>query len=147
MELKEQIEQFAAEKLAETGSFLVEVKLSPVKIFVFIDNVKGIGLDECVSVSRFLQEKFEGTDVFERHELEVSSPGMNEPFKVLNQYLKRLGKKVSVLKKDGIRKDGVLKNATDEAVTIEETRKKMTEEVTIPMSEIKTTTLMWEMKV
>jgi ribosome maturation factor RimP len=155
MELKEEITAAIEEKLKETGSFLVEVKVTPTKVFVFIDNVQGLKLEECVELSRYLQQRFETSDVFEHHELEVSSPGMDEPLKVLKQYEKRLGKKVAVLKKDGIRKEGVLKSATDESVTIEETMKRKingkrelkTETVSIPMSEIKETTLLWDIKV
>src|SRR5882672_7152270 len=103
MELKEEITAAIEEKLKETASFLVEVKVAPTKVFVFIDNVEGLKLEECVEMSRFLQQRFEASEVFEQHELEVSSPGMEEPLKVLKQYLKRIGQKVTVLKKDGMK--------------------------------------------
>ena len=48
---------------------------------------------------------------FEKHELEVSSPGMEEPLKVLNQYQKRIGREVRVLTTNGIVKNGILKAA------------------------------------
>jgi ribosome maturation factor RimP len=154
MDLKEQITAYIEEKLAETGSFIVEVKVAPTKIFVFIDNIKGIRLEECIQLNRYLQDKFEGTDVFEKHELEVSSPGMDEPFKVLKQYEKRIGQKVSVLMKDGIKKEGVLKSATEEEITIEVTTKSKingkrelkTNLISIPLSQVKETKLLWELK-
>jgi ribosome maturation factor RimP len=154
MDLKEQITSAVEEKLAETGSFLVEVKVTPSKVFVFVDNAKGIRLEECIEVNRFLQQKFGETDVFEHHELEVSSPGMDEPLKVLKQFLKRLGQKVSVLRKDGIRREGVLKAATEKEITIEETVKRkingkrelQINTVSIPFDEIKETKLIWEIK-
>ena len=57
MDLKEQITAAIEEKLGETGSFLVEVKVTPTKIFVFVDNAKGIKLEECIVINRFLQDK------------------------------------------------------------------------------------------
>src|ERR1043165_7040938 len=89
MEIKEEITAAIEEKLKETGSFLVEVKVTPSKIFVFIDTVQGLELEECVEMSRYLQQRFQTSDVFEHHELEVSSPGIDEPLKVLKQYEKR----------------------------------------------------------
>jgi ribosome maturation factor RimP len=155
MDLKDEITAAIEEKLRESETFLVEVKVAPTKIFVTIDNEKGLKLEECVEMSRYLQQKFETSEVFEQHELEVSSPGMDEPLKVLRQYLKRIGRKVSVLKKDGVRTDGVLKAATEEAISIEETTKRKingkrelkTETVLIPLSEIKETKLLWDIKV
>ena len=154
MDLKEQLTALVESKVEGTGSFIVEVRVTPSKIFVFIDNLKGIQLEECISMNRFLQEKLEETDVFEHHELEVSSPGMDETLKVLKQYLKRIGQKVTVLMKDGIRKEGVLKAATEVEIVIEEkTIKKVngkrelhTELTSIPLDVIKETRLLWEMK-
>jgi ribosome maturation factor RimP len=154
MDLKEQITETAEQKLAENGSFLVEVKVTPSKIFVFIDHAEGIQLENCIQLNRFLQEKFEGADVFETHELEVSSPGMDEPLRVLKQYLKRIGQKVSVLMKDGIRKEGILKSASEQEITIEETIKIKVDgkkeakiiSTIIPLNEIKETKVAFSFK-
>ena len=96
MALNDQIQSLVQEKIAGTENFLVEVKVSPSKVIVLIDHPQGIKIEDCVAVSRFLQEKLDTTDVFEKHELEVGSPGMEEPLKVLQQYIKRLGKNVAV---------------------------------------------------
>jgi ribosome maturation factor RimP len=44
----------------------------------------------------------------EDFELEVSSPGLDAPFKVKEQYLKNIGRKVEVLLKDGHTYKGIL---------------------------------------
>ncbi len=62
-------------------------------------------------------------NIFESHELEVSSPGMDEPLKVLKQYEKRIGQEVSVLMKNGIRKNGTLKSANENEIAIVEKSK------------------------
>jgi ribosome maturation factor RimP len=92
--------------------------------------------------------------VFEKHELEVSSPGMEEPLKVLNQYRKRMGREVRVLLTTGIVKKGILKAANMEGVELEERiekkidRKKTTEtnNLQIPFNQIKETRVIFSFK-
>jgi len=121
MELKDQIKQAVEEKLLGTEAFLVDIKVSYSKIAVFVDQPKGMKLEDCVEISRHLESKPELANAFETHELEVSSPGMDEPLKVLKQYEKRIGQDVSILMKDGIRKTGTLKSASPDRVVIVET--------------------------
>lgn len=123
MELKEQIGQAIEEKTAGTETFLVDIKTSPSKIAVFVDHPKGLKLEDCMEISSYLEEKAELQNIFESHELEVSSPGMDEPLKVLKQYEKRIGQEVSVLMKNGIRKNGTLKSANENEIAIVEKSK------------------------
>jgi ribosome maturation factor RimP len=78
--------------------------------------------------------------------LEVSSPGMDNPLKVLRQYKRRLGREVIVVKTDGERVEGIMKAADENGITIEEnlkSKKKIVETITleIPFTEIKSTKL------
>ena len=123
MELKDQIKQAVEEKTQGTDTFLVDVKASYSKIAVFVDHPNGLKLEDCAEISRFLESKPELLSIFETHELEVSSPGMDEPLKVLKQYEKRIGQEVSVLMKDGLRQDGTLKSATENEIVIVETKR------------------------
>ena len=126
MELKEQIAQAVEEQISGTSTFLVEVRTSPSKIAVFVDNMLGLKLEECVEISRALETKPELISVFETHELEVSSPGMDEPLRVLKQYEKRIGQEVTVLLKNGNRKNGILKSATPhELILVESFHEKL----------------------
>lgn len=123
MELKDQIKQAVGEKIQGTDTFLVDVKASYSKIAVFVDHPNGLKLEDCAEISRFLESKPELLTIFETHELEVSSPGMDEPLKVLKQYEKRIGQEVSVLMKDGLRQNGTLKSATENEIVIVETKR------------------------
>jgi len=122
MELKDQIRQAIEEKLAGTETFLVDVKASYSKIMVYVDHAAGLKLEECAEISRYLESLPALETIFETHELEVSSPGMDEPLKVQKQYEKRIGQEVSVLMKDGIRKNGTLKSAADNGFVLMEKR-------------------------
>lgn len=119
-DLRETIVDLVTDKLTGTENFLVEVKLSPSKIIVSIDHPKGTKLDDCIAISRYLHKELENSDVFEKHELEVGSPGMEEPLKVLKQFHKRVGQKVSVLGFDGIKRNGTLIAADENKITLEE---------------------------
>ena len=120
MELKEEITRLAEEKIAGSENFLVEVKVNPGKIVVTIDHPKGVKIDDCVAVSGFIQEQLDATDTFEKYELEVGSPGMEEPLKVLRQYHKRIGREVSVLTFDGIKRTGTLMAADENGLSLNE---------------------------
>jgi ribosome maturation factor RimP len=128
------------------------VKVHPGRISVLLDKPSGIRIEECAEVNRYLNHKLEDSGALEHYNIEVSSPGMEQPLKVLQQYHRRIGKTLSVITKDGIRKEGVLKNADENKIEIEETlteksngKKIMrTELKTIPMSEIKETKVVFK---
>lgn len=115
------IKTLAQQKIGGTPLFLVDVKIKPVnKIEVFIDSPSHITVDECVSLSRFIESNLDRE--VEDFELTVSSPGLDQPFKVMDQYRKYIGKEVSVLKKDGIKIIGKLKDVNDARVLVETKR-------------------------
>ena len=97
--------------------FLVEVLVKPGNaIKVHVDKPEGISIDECVLISRFLNESLD-RDV-EDYSLEVSSPGLGGAFKVKQQYEKNLGRDIEVLYTDGIKVKGKLEKVTDEGVLL-----------------------------
>jgi ribosome maturation factor RimP len=120
MNIKEIIPQLVEEKIASSENFLVEVKVSPGKIVVVIDHPKGVKIEDCVSINRFLHDKLDDQDVFEKYELEVGSPGMEEPLKILPQYKKRIGQQVSVVTFDGKKRQGILIHADENNLELNE---------------------------
>ncbi len=147
MNIKDIIRQLVVEKIASSENYLVEVKVVPGKITVTIDHPIGVKIEDCVALNRYLHEKLDEEDVFVKYELEVGSPGMEEPLLILPQYKKRIGKRVSVLTFDGIKKTGTLLNADEESIEIDEEQivrngKKKEIQKTfnkIPLSQIKET--------
>lgn len=145
MDLKQEIINLTEQQIAGTGNFLVEVKVSPGKITVIIDHPKGVKIEDCVAINRFLQNHYDTTDVFEHHELEVGSPGMEEPLKVLPQYQKRLGREVSVVTFDGLKRTGTLMSVDENGIMLNEDvksankKEKLKQLNNIPFSNIKET--------
>lgn len=133
--------------IASTENFLVEVKVNPGKIAVIIDHPKGVKIEDCVAINRFLHQKLDETTIFDRYELEVGSPGMEEPLKILPQYLKRIGREVSIITFDGLKRKGTLLTADEnhieisEEIITKEGKKKVIQKkhTSIPFTDIKET--------
>lgn len=105
-----------------SDKFIVDIKvLAGNKIEVYIDAPKHIVIADCVELSRFIEGHLDREK--EDFELQVSSPGATESFKVLDQYRKYKDTKVKVVTKDGKKYEGVLKEANDDTFVIEETRR------------------------
>ena len=107
--------------------FLVEVKVKPTNnIKVFIDGDQGISIDKCVQYNRALYKKLEESGMFPEGDfsLELSSPGLDEPLKLLRQYRKNIGRQVELLMQDGSRIDGRLLEVSEDGLIVEETKGK-----------------------
>jgi ribosome maturation factor RimP len=116
------IRELAEKALEGTECFLVDVHVTPMnKIIVLIDRDGGVNIRQCVEVSRFIENSLDRET--EDFELEVSSSGLDQPFRVLRQYQKNLGKEVDVKLKDGKKITGNLIRATEEGITIEQINK------------------------
>lgn len=104
--------------LAEKGFFLVDLQVRPSgKILVYADCLKGISLDDCAAISRMIQQKM-GHEIDE-YELEVSSPGVDNPLKLPVQYKKNTGRILRVVKTGGETLEGRITDANDEQVMLE----------------------------
>jgi len=115
---KETIEAHLNGILSGTDIFLVEVKVdSSSKIRVHVDKMEGISIDDCAAISRELVGKLDRDR--EDFALEVSSPGLDASFRVMEQYEKNIGKIVSVQSKDGSKILGILKEAGESKIIIE----------------------------
>ena len=67
------------------------------KIQVIIDNKNGITVDECAKVSRITEDVIKLDDEFKsEYTLEVTSPGINRPLFLENDYKDNIGSKVKL---------------------------------------------------
>jgi ribosome maturation factor RimP len=108
---KEYIKELAEGFAKETGLFLVGVRVSSSnRITVLADKNEGITIDECAALHRHIESHLDREK--EDFELQVSSPGLDSPFQVLEQYLKNEGKKIEVVDTEGSKLTGILRNVT-----------------------------------
>ncbi|MFO7863265.1 MAG: ribosome assembly cofactor RimP [Salinivirgaceae bacterium] len=104
--------------IENTQVFIVEVKLSATnKINITLDHPDGLPVDECARVSKHIESVFDRDE--EDYEMQVSSPGIEQAFKVADQYTKNIGREVRVILRDGTTFEGFLTNVTDSEITIE----------------------------
>lgn len=109
---KIEIEKMVKEFMNGTELFLVAVRISSSgKITILADRKEGITIDECVAMSRFIEKNLNRDD--EDYELQVSSPGLDMPFLVKQQYYKNEGRRIEVVDSAGKKYSGVLRNVTE----------------------------------
>ena len=111
----------------ESLYFLVEVRIKPThNIKVFLDGDQGISIEKCVQYNRALYKQLEESGLFPGGDfsLEVSSPGLDEPLKLIRQYKKNIGRQVEVLLQDGTKKEGRLVEVSEDGIIVEETKGK-----------------------
>jgi ribosome maturation factor RimP len=151
---EKEIKNLVEEKIQGTDCFIVEMKISPKTILIYLDKPEGITIEECAQVTRHIRNNYSNPDELENYNLEVSSPGMDQPLKVYPQYLRRVGKTVKVNTTDGAEITGVLKSVEPEGIIIEESitrkdkNKKITETFTknLAFSDIKETRIVISFK-
>ena len=101
------------EWLQKGDYYLVDVEMTPDdRIVIEIDHADGVWIEDCADLSRHLQETL-GEELGD-YELEVGSAGIGQPFKVAQQYRNHIGKEVEVLKKNGQKKQGILKEVSED---------------------------------
>jgi len=118
---KKIVKELVEEWLNDKEYFLVDVEISPDnKIVVEIDHADGVWIEDCVELSKFIEDRLNRDE--EDYELEVGSAGLGQPFKVVQQYINFIGKEVEVLDSDGKKYRGILKSVdgSDFVVTVNE---------------------------
>lgn len=114
---KQMVIQLTEEKLASSGNYLVDVEIQPGNVIIVeIDNDEAVCIDDCVELSRFIEEHLDRDS--EDFELEVGSAGITSPFKILRQYQKNIGKEVEVLLASGMKLTGILKSADENGIVL-----------------------------
>ncbi len=114
---RNKVKEIVEKWLGDKDYFLVDVEVSPDdRIVVEIDHADGVWIEDCVSLSRYIEENLSRDE--EDYELEVGSAGLGQPFKVEQQYINCVGRHVEVLAADGIKHKGVLKAVEGRSFTI-----------------------------
>jgi ribosome maturation factor RimP len=117
MMVKADIENTIEQYLVDQPVFLVEVLVKKGNVIdVFIDGDKGVTIDDCVRITRLIESKFDRE--IEDYELRVSSPGIERPFVMNRQYNKYLEREITVITKENIKKEGILKSISGDGIEL-----------------------------
>ncbi len=101
LEIKRKIEGLLGPVLVSCGAFLVDVQVRNERggklVQLFVDTDRGITIEQCSEISRELLREFDEQRFLEgNYRLEVSSPGIDRPLKLLRQYTKNIGRRFRV---------------------------------------------------
>ena len=102
-----------ANYLNDNGLFLVDIEISKENdITIAIESRESdVKIDNCIDIDRLVADAFD-RDV-EDYSLTVTSAGLDQPFKVLDQYIKFIGSEVEVVVRGGGKMKGVLTSANE----------------------------------
>ena len=111
------IRELAEERLATFDGFIVELTIGAGNnIKLLIDADHSISITECMSVSRNVEHNLDRE--VEDFSLEVSSAGLDQPFKHIRQYLKCVGRDVQVIDLEGKKLEGNMRAADEKSFTV-----------------------------
>lgn len=125
--------------LEGSDKYLINMKITPDnRIFVDIDGDNGINIDDCIELSRAIENKLNRDE--EDFELTVSSAGADTPLKMPRQYRRRIGQMLCVENFDGEKVEGTLTEADDQQFTIKTkgTKKAAPQELTFAYTDTRT---------
>jgi ribosome maturation factor RimP len=117
---RQKIEEIAAPFLKTVDAFIVDIHFGQSEnrkvVQLFVDTDSGITIGQCTELNRAIGEAIELQNVFQNsYVLEVSSPDITKPLKLLRQYRKNRGRQFRVR----YRKDGEMKEITAKLEGIE----------------------------
>ncbi|MGD1045562.1 MAG: hypothetical protein ABR936_09580 [Bacteroidota bacterium] len=111
MDLQQKIEEIATPFLKTIDAFIVDIHIvhdgSRKVVQIFVDTDSGITIGQCTELNRNIGEVLELQNIIPNsYILEMSSPDLTKPLKLLRQYRKNIGRQFRVrYRKD----DGVVK--------------------------------------
>lgn len=117
MTFKEKVTNLLEEGLLENPSlFLVDLSISEgYKITVTLDGDNGVTLQDCIDVSRIIENNLDREE--QDFSLEVASAGVSTPLKLVRQYKKNIGRTLKV-KTTAETIEAKLEAATEESITL-----------------------------
>jgi len=119
---KDDIQKILEDYPGREGLFVVDLRIDRNnRISLFIDRMEGITIEECVKVSRLIEHSLDREK--EDFELMVSSPGLDMPFQVREQYLKNIGKRLKIKLEDNSEVKGRLAAVTKDGIVLEKEKK------------------------
>ncbi len=115
---KEALSEIICNYLSSNDLFLVDIEITKDNdITITIERHQGpVKVEDCVAIDRMVGAAFD-RDI-EDYSLTVTSAGLDQAFKVLDQYKKFLGSEVEIVLKKGGKLKGILSSCCEENVEI-----------------------------
>ena len=116
MKFKDKILKLTNESLKEnTSLFLIDLLISQNNVIkIYIDGDKGVKLNDCIQISRFLEKNLNRDE--DDFSLEVSSVGLDKPLVIARQFKKNKGRVLEIENLEGDLMKGELTFSNDEKI-------------------------------
>jgi len=126
-EILEAVRALIVPILEREGFELVDLKLGGVGkgrvLRIFIHRPGGVSLDDCVRVSRMVEDRLDMEDPIPGpYTLEVSSPGLDRPLRTEKDFARVVGERVRLVMRAGVRPGvvvGKLVRTEKDRITVE----------------------------
>ncbi len=103
-EVRKNLEETLREQIEKKGYELIEIEQHSlrkgIKMVLFIDHENGIGIDDCISVSKASEVVIDEFIDPESYELEVSSPGLDRKLIKKEDYDRFIGMTIKIKLKE-----------------------------------------------
>ena len=127
-EIKKSLAETLQEHIEMQGYELIEIEQHSlrkgIKLILYIDHENGIGLDDCVTVSKASEMIIDEFIDPESYELEVSSPGLDRKLTKKEDFDRFIGKTIKIKLKEKLndRKNfkGLLTNRIGDLIVLED---------------------------
>lgn len=151
--LNQAVEEKIREIIAETNPevYVIEIALHRSRrsiLSILVDTDQGITLPEVTKLSRAISKYLDESEVLDfAFNLEVSSPGVGAPLRLLRQYVNNVGRNLKVSLENGSEIEGKLTHVDDNLIKLFPSPSKSKKgkkaegeelkEIEIPLSDIK----------
>lgn len=132
MDDKTRITEWLQPYLNDGQLYIVDIQVvgrqgGRIKVTILLDSDTGITIEECASISRRLggqmdEQNFFGESPFV---LEISSPGVDFPLTFTRQYVRNIGRQLTVTLTDGMLRKGRLESVADDHIVLDIELEKM----------------------
>lgn len=120
---REKVLNIVNDELEGSDLFLVDLRVGKDnKISVFIDGDNGVTIQNCIDLSRIIEGNFDRE--IEDFDLSVLSAGIGEPLKLIRQYIKNIGRNISITTDENEQIEGELIMVDEEKVVVKQIPKK-----------------------
>ena len=103
-EVRKNLEEILRKQIEKKGYELIEIEQhslrNGIKMVLFIDHENGIGIDDCISVSKASEVVIDEFIDPESYELEVSSPGLDRKLVKKEDFDRFIGKTIKIKLKE-----------------------------------------------
>ncbi|WP_236979379.1 ribosome maturation factor RimP [Membranihabitans maritimus] len=142
--VEDKVRKVVEQKIGEddyNDCYIVEIVYNTSKnhLAVYIDCDSGLTLAKCQVFSRHIESYLDDSLLIgEKYGLDVSSPGVERPLKMVRQYKKNIGRELNVIMTNGDTKTGELIRVSEDEVVlnVKKSKKESVEEV-LPFELIK----------